>query len=98
MEKRKLRIPTLRRPTTKYQFADRSFETLGKVSISLATSNNSPLIIVEMDVVSADISALLDMNVLARELLIAETVNNRLVKRSYVSHEDGSGEYVDEWS
>lgn len=50
-----------------------------------------------MDVVSADISALLDMNVLARELLIAETVNNRLVKRSYVSHEDGSGEYVDEW-
>lgn len=50
-----------------------------------------------MDVVSADIPTLLEMEVLDRESLISDTVANRLIKRKLVTHDDGSEAYIDEW-
>ena len=49
-----------------------------------------------MDVVKADTPALLGLDVLDRESLMADTVANRLTKRG-VAQENGSYFYFDEW-
>ena len=64
--------------------------------LPLATPPGKPPIFVQMDVVNADIPALLGMDILDRESLIADTVANRLTKRSVV-HDNGSYFYFDEW-
>lgn len=90
------RVPNLKWSTNRYRFADTSYESLGKASLPLATPLCKLTILVEMDVVNADIPALLGLDVLDREALMADTVANRLTKRCLAQNE-GSCFYFDDW-
>lgn len=50
-----------------------------------------------MDIVGADIPALLDMDIIDREALTPCTLTNRLAKRSKYTTRDGEEAFVDEW-
>ena len=90
------RIPQLKWSPNRFRFADTSYDSLGKASLPLATPPGKPTIFVEVDVVKADIPALLGLDVLDREFLMADTVANRLTKRG-VAQDNGSCFYFDEW-
>ena len=64
--------------------------------LPLATPLGKPTIFVQLYLVNADIPALLGMDVLDRESLMADTVGNRLTKRSFVQ-DNWSYFYFDEW-
>ena len=95
-----LRVPELQSTAHKHRFwfEDELFDSLGRVTHYLATQIGVPLIPVELDVVQADVPALLGMDILDREGLIADTVANCLTKRVKVSSETGLVQCVDEWS
>ncbi len=67
------------------------------MELPLATPDGIPLIYVSLDIVSADIPALLGLDVLDSESLFADTVTYRLVKRVVTSERDEPLLYVDEW-
>lgn len=67
------------------------------MKLPLATPDGKTTILVTLDVVSADIQALLGMDVLDSECLIADTVASRLVKGAKYLDQDGSLDYFDEW-
>ena len=48
----------------RFRFADITFESRGRVSLTLRTPPGIPAVIVELDVVEADIPALLGMDIL----------------------------------
>ena len=99
-EKMGMGPPNLSRPSfsKRFRFADNTFESIGQVNIPLRTPFAIAPINVQLDVVQTDIPALLGMDILDRELLIADTVANRLTKRVRVEHKDVTMSYVDEWS
>ena len=90
------RVPQLKWSPNRFRFADTSYNSLGKVSLPLATPPSGPPIVAEMDIVNADIPALLGLHVLDREALMANTVANRLTRRSLVQN-NSSFLYLDEW-
>ena len=90
------RIPELKWSPNRFRFAGTSYNSLGKISHPLATPPSGPPIVVEMDVVNADIHALIGLDVLDREALMADTVANRLTRRSLVQN-NASFLYLDEW-
>ena len=96
----KIRVPNIQKSevTHRFRFADKLFDSLGKVSLFLSTPKGIPPICVELDVVQADIPALLGMDILDREGLIADTVAGRLTKRVRTQSKQGHEHYVDEWS
>lgn len=49
------------------------------------------------DIVAADVTALLGMDVLYREQLVADTFFLRLVYRKLITMPDGSERYVEDW-
>ena len=65
----------------RFRFANKVFDSFGKIILYLDTPNGVPPIPVELDLVQADIPALLGIDVLDREGRIADTVANRLTKR-----------------
>ena len=81
---------------TDSDWADTSYDSLGKALLPLATQPGKPTIFVEMDVVKADIAALIGLDPPDREFLMADTVANRLTKRG-VAQENGSYFYFDKW-
>ena len=93
-----LPFPTLRRSYRRFRFADTTFKSLGQVSISLATPPGIPPLPVVMDVVEAEIPALLGLDMLDKELLTADTVTNRLTKRKLFRLQDGSYKHLNECS
>ena len=90
------RVPQMKWSPNRFRIADTSYNSLGKVSLPRATPPSGPPIVVEMDVVNADIPALLGLDVRDREALMADTVANRLTRRSFVQN-NGSFLYLDEW-
>lgn len=68
----------LRRSMKTFRFSDTTFESLGQVEIPLATPNHVHPIMVTLDVVSRDVPALLGLEMLDSESLIADTVMNKL--------------------
>lgn len=82
--------------THRFGFADKLFESLGKVSLFLSTPSGLLPIRVDFDVVQADIPALLWTYILDREGLMADTVAGRLTKRVKTRSEQGQEQYVDE--
>ena len=90
------RVTKLKRSINRFRFADTTYKSLGQISLPLATPAEKPPIHVMMDVVPADIPPLLGMDVLDRESLIADTVANRLTKRSVCRENDGTQFYYDE--
>lgn len=89
------RRPTLRKSNNRFRFADAVFKSLGKVLLQLRTVPGQPTIDVELDVVSADIPALLGMDLLDRESLTPCTVMNILVNR--VQDPENNTEYIYLW-
>ena len=96
----KIREPNIKgsEVTHRFRFADRLFDSLGKVTLFLSTPSGIPPIRVVLDVVRANIPALLGMDVLDREALIADTVAGRLTKRVKTKSKEGQEQFVDEWS
>lgn len=92
------RLPILRHSPKRFQFADASFDSLGKIDLPLATPAGIQAIFVTLDVVSADVPALLGLDILDSHHFVADTVSNRLVKRSIATMEDGQKYCIDDWS
>ena len=82
------------RSAHRFRFGDESFQSLGRISLPLATPPGVKPILVQFDIVQANIPPLLRMNVLDREKLVADTVFNRLARRSANELEDGRMTYV----
>lgn len=79
-----------------FRLADTIFKSIAQVTLPLAASygkNSTPIF---LDVIPADMPALLGMKVLDRKCLAAETVASRLTKVNY-SNMTGSALYYDEW-
>lgn len=74
-----------------------TFNLLGAVSLQIPTQVGVPVIYIKFDFVQADIPALIGMDVLDREHLIADTIFNRLDRCLAYPYEGGSQVYVDEW-
>ena len=85
------------RSAHRFRFEDESFQSLGRISLPLATPPGVKPILDDFDIVQANIPPLLGMDVLDREKLVADTVFNRLARRSAKELEDGRLTYVDEW-
>ena len=85
------------RSSHRFRFGDESFQSLSRISLPLATPPGGKPILVYFDIVQANIPPLLGMDVLYREKLVADTVFNRLARRSAKDIEDGRLTYVDEW-
>ena len=91
-----LRIPQLKWSPNCFRFVELRTIPLGRLYCRLQYPPGKPTIFVEMDVVKADIPALLGLDLLDRESLIADTVANRLKKRG-VAQDGGSFFHFDEW-
>lgn len=87
--------PQLKCSPTRFRFADTWCNLLGKNILLIAIPRKST-VFVEMDVVKADIPALLGLDMLDCESLLADTVANRSKKRS-ISHANGFNSPLDEW-
>ena len=86
-----------RRSAHRFRIEDESFQSLGRISLPLATLVGVEPILVEFDIVQANIPHLLGMSVLDREKLVADTVFNLLDRRSANDLEDGRMTYAGEW-
>lgn len=95
-----LRRPTLRRSNNRFRFADATYESLGITVIKLDVPINQSPVYVELDVVSADIPALMGMDVLDRESLTPCTISNQLMKRILVGTDSKTGtpQFCDIWN
>ena len=80
----------------RFSFADHSYPSLGKVKIVLKTPTGAPAIPVTLDMVGADIPALLGMDLLEREQLCADTTVNHLARRTRIEGTDGRNIYIDQ--
>ena len=83
--------------TNRFRFGDVTFESRGKVSLPMKTSTGVTPILVEMDIVDADVPALLGMDVLDRECLAADKVQNHLIRKYSIGKGSGTT-HLDEWS
>ena len=82
-----------------FRFADSEHESLGTIIIPLETPPGISTIQVCLDVVSADVPALLGMDVMDENSLTPCTVSNRLIKRTVADHKNPSHYYImDDWS
>ncbi len=70
---------------------------MGVIKLPLKTPPGVADIFVDFDIVQADVPALLGMDVLDREGLVADTVFNRLARRSSVEVGSGTAAYIEEW-
>ena len=66
-----------------------TFSSLGQISFPLATPPGVKLILVDFDIVEADVLVMLGMDVLYREQLVADTVSRRLARRFAHELHDG---------
>ena len=90
-------IPLLRSANS-YRFGDVTVRSIGLVEIALATPPRIPAIPVLMDIVPVNVPALLGLDVLDAEELIADNVTNRLIHRHVVSRTHDNVKYKDKWS
>lgn len=92
------KLIALRTSSKSLQFADATCQTLGPISIPLMTPQGMPNIFVKLEVVSADVPALIGLNVLDVQSLVADTVLNRLVKKMVRSLRNRKFSTIEEWS
>ena len=81
-----------------FKFAEAVYQSLGMVVVPLETTANILVIHVVMDVVTADIPALLGLDLMDQESLTPCVVSGRFIKRAYHQLENGEKTYFDEWS
>lgn len=92
------RLPPRSHRKQRFLFADAAFPSLGNIVLQLTTPMGIRLIVVTMDVVSADMPPLLRLYVLERGTLIKYTVANRPVKRVPKRNKEGYKQYMDSLS
>lgn len=68
-----------KKSNTTFRFGDGSFKSLEKIPIRIPTPNNS-YISIGMDIVGAEIPMLIGIDVLDKERLNADNVNNQLIQ------------------
>ena len=88
----------IRPSQNRFRFANSVFESRGKITIPLRTPLGIPPVNVDLDIVDADIPALLGMDVMDRELLTPCTITNRLIRKTPQVDSDGTKNFVEEWS
>lgn len=71
----KVRLKRLERSRERFRFADAVYDSLGKVKIPLLTKPRMPKVLFSMDVVDADIPALLVTDIFDRKSLTPFTVS-----------------------
>lgn len=87
------------RPSSRsFRFGDVSCKSRGTILLMMETPTGIPPVEVNCDIVDVDVPALLGMDVLDREKLIADTVSNRLVQRIPMTSPDGKIFFIDGWS
>lgn len=91
------KVRSLKETFNRFWLADTLLDSVGQEASPLATPCGNESITVTLDVVPADIPALLGMDILDRECLIAETVPSRLKKRKKYHDQARSPGYFDEW-
>lgn len=80
-----------------FKFADTTFKPLGTVSLALRKAGHTHVITIKDDVVSANVPTLIGLDVLDREILMADIVHNVLYKRVAFNIDRGDTIYVEEW-
>eukprot|EP00171_Calliarthron_tuberculosum_P023424 IDg23424t1 len=93
---RKRKLP-IQKSNRRFRFADTTFGSFGTAELPFQTPPGSPLVFVTLDIVPADIPALIGLDVFDSETLIVDTVTNRLWKRVVTSRGGEKLEYVDIW-
>ena len=94
----------LKKSHKQFRFADASFESLGHIKIPLGTPPGVSPVYISLEVVSADVPALLGMDVLDAESLVADPCSNELKKRIVLQNIEGTdgtrldNVAVDKWS
>lgn len=78
-----------RKYPNRFRFGDVTFNSMGQVSLPLPTPEGVAPISVVFDIVPADVLALLGLDVLDRERLVADTVFLRLAHRTAFDLPDG---------
>ena len=73
-----------------FTFADATYASLGSVTLPLYTPPGIPTIMVQLEIVPADIPALLGLDDLDQHQLTIDTVHNVLAKRSRITTEEGT--------
>lgn len=87
------------RPSRKsFRFADAAYKSVGVTTLPLLTPVGVPNLYVKLDVVTADVPALLGLDVLDSHSLTADTVSNKLIKKSVHRNGEGTVSFVEEWS
>ena len=72
----------IRRLEHRFGFGDQSFKFLGRISLPLATPAGVKPILVELEIIEANIAPFLGIDILDREKLVADKVFNQLARRS----------------
>lgn len=71
---------------------------MGTNTLPLLLSVGVPNIYMKPDVVTADVPALLELDVLDAYSLTADIISNRLVKKGIHRNRDGTVSFVEKWS
>ena len=87
----------LGKSSRRFRFGDSVFQSLGRISLPLTTPSGIPDKYVQMDVVSADVPALVGLDFLDNHSLMVDTVTNRLTKRVILKGNDGTHYMMYEW-
>lgn len=82
----------------RFRFADAVYPALGGVELVFVSTEGVPDIFAPLDIVTADVPALLGLGILDVETLYADTAANRLVKRVVIAEPEEPLRYVDERS
>lgn len=88
----------IRPSNRRFRFGDVSHRSKGKIRLAMETPPGIRSIQVDLDIVDARVPALLGMDVLDREKLIPDTLNDRLARRSAVKSPDGKTVYIEDCS
>lgn len=82
----------------KFTVADAVYESLGKITIPIGTPPGIPRVFVEIEIVNAEIPALLGMDIMNKGSITPCIVSNGLAKRVLVPQESECPKLEDEWS
>lgn len=93
--RKRLRLQTSRR---RFRFADATFDSLGLLSLPLATPPGIPTIFVTLDVISAEIPALLGLDILDCHSMYIDTVQNLLVKCTVLKSDNSKSHILKDWN
>ena len=87
-----------RKSNHSFRFGNSVHQSLGIITLPLKTPDMMKDILVDLDIVSADIPALLGLDAMDRESLTPCTVSNTLIKKAKLMGNDGKPRFKELWS